>query len=85
MTEIVKDYGMALADGFMHPFTLRPENDLYYDDDNVMQYFIYGVGSGFSSVAIVSGGIFLAAAWAGAVVPVKWRPLWSARFWNLNH
>lgn len=73
MTEIVKDYGMALADGFMHPFTLTPENDLYYDDDNVMQYFIYGVGSGFSSVAIsvaIVGGIFLAAAWAGAVVSV---------------
>lgn len=83
MKDIINGCGMGFTDGFMHPFTYEPENQLYYD--NTVEYCAYGFGSGLSSTLIIAGSIFVVAARAGAVVPVKWRPLWSKKFWSLNH
>ena len=31
-----------------------------------------------------TGLIFTVASWCGAVIPVKWRPMWSGWFWRKN-
>ena len=42
---------------------------------------LYGLRIGLT----ITGAVFTVAAWCGAVVPVKWKPLWSKWFWNKNH
>ena len=78
----VKHYAWDFALGFARPFDFYGTIE---DDTDNIGAFLYGMGKGISYGVMIHGVLFLVAAKAGAVVPVKWKHLWSSWFWEMNH
>lgn len=82
MKEKLNTYTTAFAKGFAAPF----DHDVgFMEDTSFSVQFARGLGQGVHIGLIVSGTIFTIASYGGAVVPVKWKPLWSKWFWNRSH